>query len=696
MKTKKWTTLVASSFAACALSTFSYGQVKPEELKGTISSASAAVIKGNPAQLSWSFSYPTKVIEYAGISSPTSVSGNGGIISAVGQDLNVSLKMLGQGVTSGSTYVTTKGYINYNNTGDKAVFTGVNSMINQNQVINLSPLIIPNNLIKAGKGMTFSGNYFYNNQWSTKRASNTANENPRSVRFLYNGQTPPSNIPSYNAPSLESFLRPYLDATGKVKIGPMDVIVFMELTHTANQTSDPGYDLQDLVMLVTLTPSNYTLLPKYTTVIEERSQSGIINRVTVSESTTADPSSGNGQLGVRSPFPPLTQNGTYTYKLISTKVDTGESWVLDTTTVKVEDNAPPKVEITIDSLDNFGRSPNTVYVASTGAGDPDTAEFVNRSYANPDFAEDPAVPGLESSYKSTSTISALPKNKPPTIRRTRVDKPFKVYVTTTCGAVNAFTMGAPGPTATATMPLLPAIDKSIFVKVFKQAYPNALSYGNSLLPENAILVSSTSLQTTKLLSWDPSKPVTPTNPAKHTALTPLPNEYFPGGNPLDISTPSEVYITATLPVAPYTQLASERIKIWPLSTGQISGVSMGQSIRFTLPTMTFIATNVYPDADVYAVCYPGALGAKDALAPTTDAAVKTIGGSLKRNSIEQSYPTQYNQQSDSHLGEVINNDGQWTVELIENSVSFGKRRLDYKTFGYDRSINVNASITTSN
>jgi hypothetical protein len=71
------------------------------------------------------------------------------------------------------------------------------------------------------------------------------------VRTLVNGATPPSNVPDYNAPSLESFLKPYLDASKKVKIGPMDVIVFMELTHSASQKSDIGYDLQDCVFLLT-------------------------------------------------------------------------------------------------------------------------------------------------------------------------------------------------------------------------------------------------------------------------------------------------------------------------------------------------------------------------------------------------------------------------------------------------------------
>jgi hypothetical protein len=36
----------------------------------------------------------------------------------------------------------------------------------------------------------------------------------------------------------------------------MDVIVFMELTHHDSQASDWGYDLQDMVLLVTFKPLN--------------------------------------------------------------------------------------------------------------------------------------------------------------------------------------------------------------------------------------------------------------------------------------------------------------------------------------------------------------------------------------------------------------------------------------------------------
>ncbi|MEZ5434456.1 MAG: hypothetical protein R3F31_25480 [Verrucomicrobiales bacterium] len=61
--------------------------------------------------------------------------------------------------------------------------------------------------------------------------------------------TPPTTTPLYQQPTLESFLRPYLDDNGNIKIGPMDVIYLMELTHT--DRNNGGFDLQDLVILVT-------------------------------------------------------------------------------------------------------------------------------------------------------------------------------------------------------------------------------------------------------------------------------------------------------------------------------------------------------------------------------------------------------------------------------------------------------------
>jgi hypothetical protein len=708
MKTKKWTTLVASSLAACALSALSYGQTKPEALKGIITAKSTSLKLGDQAELSWSFSYPAVVKDVATIPSAT-VGNNNGVITATNQDLNISMKMLGQGVTSGSTYIRTKGYINYNNGGDRQIFDGTNVNIAQSQLINLSSFI-PNNIIKVGKGIAFSGQYQWNGQWTNKRISNASNENPRSVRFLYNGQTPPSNVPAHNAPSLESFLKPYLDATGKVKIGPLDVIIFMELTHSASQTSDPGYDLQDLVMLVSLTPTNYTTLtsnsgsgsvsPTYTTRIEQTAPGGIVTNYIVTESTPLNLLIGNGQLDIRKPFSALTSVGNYVYKLISTS-STGQLYTLDTTTVTVSDPVPPpvvppvvpvplpanplaKVEITIDSKDGFGRKQDLAAI-------PGTDLFKNRSYENPGFAENPEVPGLSTSYKPGIMVPALPINQPPDIRRTRVDQPFKVYITTTCGAVNAFTTNDPdAPLPTDARPLLPDVDKSVVIKMSKQAYPTGANFDDSLLPENSAIVSEKFLNTTNL-SFRESEASTP-KPLKHKPLTKLPDEYYPNGILFNITTPTEVYITATRPNLPTSVLASERIKIWPLSAGQISGVPLNQSIRFTIPKLTFSVTNLYPDATAFAVCYAGVSKGPSVFTDSTLLRFNKISGS----------PTQVNPISDNKSGDaatlesIIITDGKWTVDWIEYSPSFGSRLLDSKTFDFDRSINVNASITTSN
>jgi hypothetical protein len=103
--------------------------------------------------------------------------------------------------------------------------------------------------VTTNQTINFAGQYYWNNAWSSQRTS----QNSTYVKALVNGDACPARVPDYNAPTLESFIKPYLDATNKVRIGPMDVIIFMELTHTS--TADVGYDEQDLVFLVTFRTS---------------------------------------------------------------------------------------------------------------------------------------------------------------------------------------------------------------------------------------------------------------------------------------------------------------------------------------------------------------------------------------------------------------------------------------------------------
>ncbi|RYD22560.1 MAG: hypothetical protein EOP88_07635 [Verrucomicrobiaceae bacterium] len=211
---------------------------------------------GQRTPLSWSINYPSVIKKYVNIVPPGGSGGSGPGTITPTTNLYADVRIIGQGVTvttnnTGYTFVPTEAAMSINNSSTfTRIFYGTNPQINPGSVTNLSSYFgstYANNMIQTGKPVRFAGRYYYDGAWGTQYKSNSGDN----VRFLVNGDTPPSNVPQYNAPSLESFLRPYLDTTGKVKIGPMDVIVFMELTHSSSQKSDPGYDLQDLVLLVT-------------------------------------------------------------------------------------------------------------------------------------------------------------------------------------------------------------------------------------------------------------------------------------------------------------------------------------------------------------------------------------------------------------------------------------------------------------
>jgi len=67
------------------------------------------------------------------------------------------------------------------------------------------------------------------------------------VVVLVDGDPVP-NIPAFEEGVLEGYLDPYVDDSGKIDIGPKDVIILYELETT--DPAQPGFDLQDLVVLV--------------------------------------------------------------------------------------------------------------------------------------------------------------------------------------------------------------------------------------------------------------------------------------------------------------------------------------------------------------------------------------------------------------------------------------------------------------
>lgn len=206
---------------------------------GSISASPGLVRLGVFPTINWEIQYPSAVKDFVDIQEPSTVIAK--------EKLDMEIRVLGAGVTSSNgnsnkfTFVPTEARFSYNGSSYDRIFFGDNWDVNPNTVVY-------SRRVQAGKPIRFGGRYYYNRDWSDFRYSN---DGSLAVRTLVNGEVPPTTFPLHTAPTLESFLKPYLDASGRVAIGPMDVIVFMELTHKDNQKNNSGYDLQDMVLLVT-------------------------------------------------------------------------------------------------------------------------------------------------------------------------------------------------------------------------------------------------------------------------------------------------------------------------------------------------------------------------------------------------------------------------------------------------------------
>jgi hypothetical protein len=235
---------VSTPCALLAQSSNSSNSTNPSIPVGNITAFPLIVQPGTRPQLTWNIAYPSVVQDVIDIEGP------GTIVPT--EELCVEVRVLGAGVTVSSNnssnyqFVPTEAQLSYDGGSYSRIFYGSNNDVKPSKVVYKATVL-------AGKKLRFGGRYYYNKKWGPYFNSQSGTLN---VRTLVNGETPPTTYPLHNAPTLESFLRPYLDSQGRVKIGPMDVIVFMELTHSDSQRNDSGYDLQDMVLLATFCTKN--------------------------------------------------------------------------------------------------------------------------------------------------------------------------------------------------------------------------------------------------------------------------------------------------------------------------------------------------------------------------------------------------------------------------------------------------------
>jgi len=192
---------------------------------------------GARSNLAWDITYPKRLVETNLITTTT---------------VKMRVRALGVAFQSGSTLLPFEGSWSKNSSAWTVFFNGKGPSVVPTNVL-VDTVMNPGDQIRfrARGGANANGT-----SWFPHRQTN--NSDPYAV-VLKNGDRPPDYAPAYNQGSVRSFMTPYLDNTGKIKIGPQDLIVLFE-----GSTAAPGtafFDMQDLVLLVSF-ESFTTTVPK--------------------------------------------------------------------------------------------------------------------------------------------------------------------------------------------------------------------------------------------------------------------------------------------------------------------------------------------------------------------------------------------------------------------------------------------------
>ncbi|MBC7981253.1 MAG: hypothetical protein H7Y36_11885 [Armatimonadetes bacterium] len=217
--------LALAIFVLPATSGVSYSA--PDVPRGTLAVDRDLVRVGTRSNLTWNIEYPSINIEIE----PT-----GTIIPK--EPLKMRVRVLGVAFQSGNTLLPLDAYWALNGGAWISFFYGTGPTVNQ------SAILIEKQLA-ANDRVDFGARGWGGTAWLP---FNHTRNVTKYVTVLKKGSTAPSYAPAYNQASAASFLRPYIDSTGKIIIGERDLIVLWE-SSTANPCTT-YFDMQDLVVLL--------------------------------------------------------------------------------------------------------------------------------------------------------------------------------------------------------------------------------------------------------------------------------------------------------------------------------------------------------------------------------------------------------------------------------------------------------------
>ena len=199
---------------------------------GTLTVDRAVVRLGARSQLGWQINYPTSIADLVVITNTGTIIPN--------TTLNMQVRTLGVAFQSGSTLLPVEGSWSLNNSSTWTRFfygTGP-SVVPTNVLINTN--------VKLSDRIDFGGRGWSGSSWFPFHSTRVSDHY---TIVLKNGDFAPSYAPAYNQGTVQSFLRPYIDGSGRIRIGSRDLILLWEASTAAPGTT--YFDMQDLVVLVT-------------------------------------------------------------------------------------------------------------------------------------------------------------------------------------------------------------------------------------------------------------------------------------------------------------------------------------------------------------------------------------------------------------------------------------------------------------
>ncbi len=198
--------------------------------RGTLTVDQDTVRVGTRSNLGWNIEYPAAIKEIVDVE-PT------GTIKPKA-NLRMRVRTIGVAFQSGWTLLPLDAYWSLNGGSWDDFFYGTGNDVNPSKVLI-------NKKVKINDTIDFGARGWGGSSWLP---FNHTRETTKYVTVLGKGSSAPSYAPAYDQGSVTSFLRPYIDSSGRINIGERDLIILWEAS-----TASPGttyFDMQDLVILV--------------------------------------------------------------------------------------------------------------------------------------------------------------------------------------------------------------------------------------------------------------------------------------------------------------------------------------------------------------------------------------------------------------------------------------------------------------